>query len=606
MSRPENPPSDPHDTLPPSQDPAVADGAIDAPTRPLGILRKLGPGLIIAGSIVGSGELIATTKVGAEAGITLLWLIVIGCVIKVFVQIELGRFSISHGETTLSALNRVPGKIGPANWIVWFWLAMMTVGLAQLGGIVGGVGQALALTWPIQGDYVAAVKVPSEGELKRYLGWEEDFASGKPRYSALTPEQRERVDRGHALLRTRLGELGAPAEELIAAVTELRQKEKAADEARKALREARLSADDVPDDGATLARLAREAKVATIRAKAEKQIVAAIVDPPTLDDKIWAAVATLLTIGLLCRGKYRIVQNISVVLVVTFTFLTIGNVISLQYTKEWHISAEQFLSGLKFGLPDVIGNARPIATALAAFGIIGVGASELISYPYWCLEKGYAKFTGPRNDSPAWTRRALGWMRVMHWDVFLSMIVYTIATLAFFIMGAAVLFREGRNPDGMRMVNTLAASYVPVFGEYAGVLFLVGAVAVLYSTFMVAIASHSRTLTDALKVFGLMRRGDQKLHDRSVSTISVLWPLICFVTYVLGVNPVAAVLLSGVMQATLLPMICVGALMFRYKLTDARLRPGKLWDVMLIASCLAMLVTGAWGVYEQFAKWTGT
>ena len=63
----------------------------EPPTRLAGILRRLGPGLILAGGIVGSGELIATTKTGAEAGFWLLWLILIGCVIKVFVQIELGR-----------------------------------------------------------------------------------------------------------------------------------------------------------------------------------------------------------------------------------------------------------------------------------------------------------------------------------------------------------------------------------------------------------------------------------------------------------------------------------------------------------------------------------
>ena len=39
-----------------------------APKSVLGILKELGPGLIVAGSIVGSGELIATTLTGAEAG----------------------------------------------------------------------------------------------------------------------------------------------------------------------------------------------------------------------------------------------------------------------------------------------------------------------------------------------------------------------------------------------------------------------------------------------------------------------------------------------------------------------------------------------------------
>ncbi|MDW8038941.1 MAG: hypothetical protein RMI90_13010, partial [Thermoguttaceae bacterium] len=53
------------------------------PTEVWKILGRLGPGLIIAGAIVGSGELILTPKTGAQAGFSLLWLIILGCVIKV-------------------------------------------------------------------------------------------------------------------------------------------------------------------------------------------------------------------------------------------------------------------------------------------------------------------------------------------------------------------------------------------------------------------------------------------------------------------------------------------------------------------------------------------
>ena len=80
------------------------------PRTVLGVLRQLGPGLIIAGSIVGSGELIATTKTGAEAGFWLLWLIIIGCVIKVFIQVEFGRYAISSGTTTCGIMNR-PSRV---------------------------------------------------------------------------------------------------------------------------------------------------------------------------------------------------------------------------------------------------------------------------------------------------------------------------------------------------------------------------------------------------------------------------------------------------------------------------------------------------------------
>ena len=44
------------------------------------------------------------------------WLIVLGCVIKVFAQIELGRHAVTHGQTTLSALNSVPGPRWRLNW----------------------------------------------------------------------------------------------------------------------------------------------------------------------------------------------------------------------------------------------------------------------------------------------------------------------------------------------------------------------------------------------------------------------------------------------------------------------------------------------------------
>ena len=50
-------------------------------------------------------------------------------------------------------------------------------------------------------------------------------------------------------------------------------------------------------------------------------------------------------------GRYALVQNLSTALVVGFTFVTVGNVIALQYTEMWHISAAQFLHGLSFTLP---------------------------------------------------------------------------------------------------------------------------------------------------------------------------------------------------------------------------------------------------------------
>jgi Mn2+/Fe2+ NRAMP family transporter len=239
-----------------------------------------------------------------------------------------------------------------------------------------------------------------------------------------------------------------------------------------------------------------------------------------------------------------------------------------------------------------------LATALATFGIIGVGAAEIIAYPYWCLEKGYARFTGPRDDSPEWADRAAGWMRVMRWDAGCSMLVYTFATMAFYLLGAAILWRSGLNPAGSEMIRTLAVMYEPVFSEWAASLFLFGAFAVLYSTYFVANAGHARVFADALGVLGAAAK-EPAATRRRVTFLSGLFPLLCLVIYVCFPAPAQLVLISGVMQAVMLPMLAVAGLYFRYHCNDSRIAPGKLWDVFLFVSAAGMFIAGIW----TLSKW---
>ena len=63
----------------------------EPPTRFVDRLKFLGPGFILSASIVGSGELIATTILGAKAGFAAFWIIILSCVIKVAVQLQFGK-----------------------------------------------------------------------------------------------------------------------------------------------------------------------------------------------------------------------------------------------------------------------------------------------------------------------------------------------------------------------------------------------------------------------------------------------------------------------------------------------------------------------------------
>ncbi len=121
----------------------------DPPLRWRDRLKFLGPGFILSASIVGSGELIMTTRLGAEAGFICLWVVLLSCLIKVAIQLEFGKHAIFSGETTFAAFNKLPGpKFGRGNWSIWTWLVIMVLKFLQVGAIVGGVAIILNMAVP--------------------------------------------------------------------------------------------------------------------------------------------------------------------------------------------------------------------------------------------------------------------------------------------------------------------------------------------------------------------------------------------------------------------------------------------------------------------------
>lgn len=459
---------------------ALSADAVREPPQTLGqALRKIGPGLILAGAIVGTGELIATTHVGAKAGFALLWLVILSCIIKIFVQIELGRYTISSGETTLVGLRQLPA-VGRA--LPWWWLLMMLATQAQLAAMVGSIGQAFHMALP---------------------GLSTALGGG-------------------------IGTAGRP---------------------------------ELP--GAVLTTL---------------------------------AAATLLGLG-----SYRVVEGGTTLLVAIFTFMTVVCVALLPWTGH-SFGWSEIAGGLAFRIPP-----ESVGAAVAMFGITGVGASELIAYPYWCIEKGYARNTGSRSESPDWLRRAAGWLRVMHLDAWLSMVIYTSATLAFYLLGAAVLHRH-TGPGGLPgtvegMLRTLARMYEPVLGGRLAVWFIVcGAFAVLFSTLFAATAANCRTLVDLLAISGFIRLEQPQDRTRWVRRFCIGFPFLNLLLFILAPNPVRLVTVGGIAQALTLPMIATAAVYLRYRRTDRRITPRLFWDIFLWLSMLGLFATALYGLWDSYRK----
>lgn len=450
-------------------------------------LRQIGPGIILAGSIVGTGELLLTTSLGADYGFLFLWLILFSCVIKVFVQIELGRYAISSGKPTLGALNEMPGPRFRVSWLVWWWLVLILATVAQLGAMAGGVGQALNLAFP---NVMPALANLCQSPLPQLS----DTIRQRPDYP-------------------------------------------------------------------------------------------------------WAIVTALAAVLLLLSGGYHRIERLTTFMMVTVTAFTVVCVVVLPATG-YPLRLAEFKAGLKpdpFNLPTAA-----IAAAFATFGITGVGATELYAYPYWCLEKGYARYTGAHDDSENWVRRARGWIRVMYLDAWVSMIVYTVATVCFYIMGATVLHRLDLHPKGVGMIETLSQMYVPMFGSWTKFLFLLGVFVVLFKCLYVNAAAHSRLMADFLNLAGLVHYPDADARGKWIRRFCVFFPLGAMAFYLAIGEPRGMVVFGGFFQGLTLPVIAAVSIYLRYRNVDRALRPSVVSDLALWASFISITVFAGYTSWAQF------
>jgi Mn2+/Fe2+ NRAMP family transporter len=425
-----------------------------------GALRRIGPGMILSASIVGSGELIATTTLGAQVGYVALWVILLSCLIKPAVQAAIGRFTVATGETGLAGFNMLPGPKAGVRWTVWMWAAMVLMTQFQVGAMYAGVAQVL-----------------------------------------------------HLLV-------------------------------------------------------------------------------PSVHMNAWVALLVGITLALLLGGGYARVEKLATIKVGLFTMLTMLCAMLLMRRPEffsWH----QLSEGLSFRLPG-----DGLITAVAVFGMTGVGATEIFMYPYWCIEKGYARFTGPNDASEGWRSRALGWIRVMHFDIIATMVIYTVATVAFYLLGAGVLHGMGLMPAATDMMPVLSRMYTEMLGPWALWFFYIGGIATLYGTVFAGVAAHSRIFSDMCRLLGFFAADDYAARVKFRQWFVVALSIFPALLYLLFQSPVRMVVAGGVAQAITLPVIAAGALYLRHRKLPKELAPGRLstvwlWFAALVVICLMAYYTVA-------------
>jgi manganese transport protein len=283
---------------------------------------------------------------------------------------------------------------------------------------------------------------------------------------------------------------------------------------------------------------------------------------------------------------------VAVVKVGLFTILTVCAAAVL-VLRPGALGVDDVMMGLAFELP-----AAGLATAVAVFGITGVGATELVMYPYWCIEKGYARFAGPPDGSAAWAERARGWIRVMHLDIACSLVVYTLATVAFYCLGAGVLHQMGLVPAARDMIRVLSNIYTQTLGAWALWAFYAGAVVTLYGTIFASTAAHARVFSDAVRLVGVYPRTDAS-HRRFYRDIfTVILATIPALLYWTFESPVLMVVAGGVAQTMMLPLIAVAAGYLQHRHLPKDLAPSRwtrlaLWIATGVMAAVAVYYLGS-------------
>ena len=100
-----------------------------APSTLGGKLRYVGPGLVVAATGVGAGDMVSSLSAGTGFGTVLIWAVVLGAVLKYVLTEALGRWYMATGDTILEGWRSL-GWWASGYFIVYLLLATFVYGAA--------------------------------------------------------------------------------------------------------------------------------------------------------------------------------------------------------------------------------------------------------------------------------------------------------------------------------------------------------------------------------------------------------------------------------------------------------------------------------------------
>ena len=121
-------------------------------------LRELGPGIVIAATGLGAGDLIAASVAGAKYGIAILWAAAVGALLKFTLNEGLARWQLATGTTLLEGwVRRLPRF-----WSAYFFVYLLLWSFIVAGALMSATGLAVHALAP-------AISVEAGGAVQSLL-----------------------------------------------------------------------------------------------------------------------------------------------------------------------------------------------------------------------------------------------------------------------------------------------------------------------------------------------------------------------------------------------------------------------------------------------------
>ncbi|MGV2916878.1 Nramp family divalent metal transporter [Streptomyces alfalfae] len=121
--------------------------------------KYIGPGIVVAATGVGAGDLVATLIAGSNFGYTLLWAAVIGCVVKISLAEAAGRWHLATGRTLFD------GWASLGRWTTWFFVVYVVI-----WGYVYGAAAMSSSGLPLQALFPDVMELKWWGILTGVVG----------------------------------------------------------------------------------------------------------------------------------------------------------------------------------------------------------------------------------------------------------------------------------------------------------------------------------------------------------------------------------------------------------------------------------------------------